>query len=212
MHCPKCGADVEAAAVFCSKCGAKLSGEPATILAAQRPSTVGQVNDAPEKTLWEGHYSARAMIGTWIGVGIVDLLLFVGAMYLMTQGHSYWWIPVVVAILIAAFAGVRYLIKRIGIRYRLSNHRFFHEEGILNRKVNPIDLITINDVAFEQGPIERMMGIGRIKIMSTDTSDPILWVDGIEDVQNVSTMIDKIRREEMMRRRVFYDASPHGHA
>jgi membrane protein YdbS with pleckstrin-like domain len=212
MKCPKCAADVDANAVFCSKCGARLAGESTTVVMPPRAAGAVQVSDAPEETLWEGRFSPKAMIGSWIGMGIVDLLLFIVAIYLMTQGHSYWWIPIVIAVLIDFFVVVRYLLKRIGIRYRLSNHRFFHEEGILNRKVNPIDLITINDVAFEQGPIERMMGIGRIKIMSTDTSDPVLSVEGIEDVQNVATMIDKTRREEMMRRRVFYDASPHGHA
>lgn len=214
MNCPKCDANVEAGAVFCSKCGARLIADtPAPSFGVGKSASgVRPANDTPEETLWEGRFSPKAMVGAWIGMGLVDALLVVLAAYLLIEKIGYWWIPLAAMVLFDLVLVARYLIKRIGIRYRLSNHRFFHEEGILNRTVNPIDLITINDVAFEQGLVERIMGVGRIKIMSTDTSDPILWVEGIEDVQNVATMIDKTRREEMMRRRVFYDASPHGHA
>jgi uncharacterized membrane protein YdbT with pleckstrin-like domain len=214
MNCPKCDTDVEAEAVFCSKCGAKIVPDvpAATFGGGKVGGAARPINDTPENTLWEGRFSPKAMVGAWIGMGLADLALVVIAIYLLTARSGYWWIPLAIMLVLDFVIVIRYLIKRISIRYRLSNHRFFHEEGILNRKVNPIDLITINDVAFEQGLIERIMGVGRIKIMSTDTSDPILWVEGIEHVQNVATMIDKTRREEMMRRRVFYDASPHGHA
>lgn len=208
MNCPKCGATMPAEAAFCQQCGTKLTaGPPATNpRGAQR-----SVADAPEVTLWQGRFSPRAMVGTWIALGMAAIFAVGVAMYLaFSPQRAFWWIPIVALLVLAAVTGVRYGIKRIGTRYRLSNHRFFHEEGILNRKVNPIDLITINDVAWEQGFVERMLGVGRVKIMSSDTTDPILWVEGIEDIQNVATLIDKTRREEMMRRRVFYDASPHG--
>lgn len=211
MKCANCGAGVSADAAFCSHCGKKLSAADTAhgtdAKASHGPVTV---SDAPEETLWEGRFSPKAMVTTWIAMGLIDLVLLATVVYMLVSGVGYWWAPALVALVLDAIIVCRYFYKRIGIRYRLSNHRFFHEEGILNRKVNPIDLITINDVAFEQGLIERMMGVGRVKIMSTDTTDPVLWVEGIEDVQNVATMVDKTRREEMMRRRVFYDASPHG--
>jgi uncharacterized membrane protein YdbT with pleckstrin-like domain len=208
MNCPKCGATVPAEAAFCQKCGTNLTSGPSPAV----PRSGGRgVADTPEVTLWEGRYSPKAMVGSWIFLGIAALMGVVLAIYLMTTPQfAYWWVPIAAVLLLAGVIAVRYFIKRIGIRYRLSNHRFFHEEGILNRKVNPIDLITINDVAWEQGFVERMMGVGRVKIMSSDTSDPVLWVEGIENIQNVATLIDQTRREEMMRRRVFYDASPHG--
>ena len=213
MNCPKCNAVIAADAVFCAKCGHKLaagSTAPAPAAALQSPRGARPA-DTPEQTLWEGRFSPKAMVGAWIGMGFVDAVLIVLAIWLMMSEYkAYCWVPLAAMLLFDGVIVVRYLLKRIGIRYRLSTHRFFHEEGILNRKVNPIDLITINDVAFEQGLIERMMGVGRIKIMSSDTSDPTLWVEGIEDVQNVATMIDKTRRDEMIRRRVFFDASPQG--
>lgn len=208
MNCPKCNMAAPAEAAFCPKCGTNL----ATGAKAEAPrSGARTIADAPEETLWEGRFSPKAMFGTWIFLGIVAVAAIVGAVVMMfSTWRGYWWLPIVAMLVLAAVVAVRYFIKRVGTRYRLSNHRFFHEEGILNRKVNPIDLITITDVSWEQGFIERMLGVGRVKIMSSDTSDPVLWVEGIEDIQNVATMIDKTRREEMMRRRVFYDASPHG--
>ncbi len=212
MQCPKCAADVTGDAVFCARCGTRLVANASNVaVAAGQPARGDKSSDTGEHTLWEGCFSPKAMVGTWIGMGLVDAVLIVLAIYLMFSEHkSYAWLPIVTMLVLDAAIVARYLLKRISIRYRLSNHRFFHEEGILNRKVNPIDLITITDVAFEQGLIERIMGVGRIKIMSSDTSDPTLWVEGIEDVQNVASMVDKTRRDEMMRRRVFFDASPNG--
>jgi membrane protein YdbS with pleckstrin-like domain len=211
MHCPKCGVEVVADALFCQKCGTRLdeSAAAATIKSAAVtvPSSRGGV-DLPEEELWVGRYSPKAMIGTWIILGVLAMAVLALTIYMWASSIAYWWVPLAIYVLIDAVVAARFFWKHISIRYRLTNHRFFHEEGILRRVVNPIDLITIKDVAFEQGIIERMFNVGKVRIMSGDTTDPELVVDGIEDVQTVTTLIDKTRRAEMMRRRVFFDASP----
>ena len=88
----------------------------------------------------------------------------------------------------------------MGILYRLTNQRLIHERGLLSRQTNRIDVIDIDDVSFEQGMTDRMLGVGTIKISSTDHNEPILVLQGIDGVRAVADQIDQARRHERLRR------------
>jgi hypothetical protein len=88
------------------------------------------------------------------------------------------------------------------LHYKLTNQRFFFQHGIVRRVVDRIEVIEIEDLAYEQGILDRMFGTGRIKIISGDRTNPVLWLNGIDDVQRVFALIDKARRAERMRRSV----------
>jgi hypothetical protein len=82
----------------------------------------------------------------------------------------------------------------------LTNQRFIHRSGILRRVTNRIEVIDIDDVQYEQSIIDRFLGVGTIRILSSDISDPKLIIPGIDDVVHVWEMMDKCRREERKRR------------
>ena len=86
------------------------------------------------------------------------------------------------------------------LRYRLTTQRFIHEHGVLTRDIDRIEVIDIDDVSYRQTLIDRMVGVGTIRIESGDRSHPELVLRGIDDVQRVSDMIDAARREERVRR------------
>jgi membrane protein YdbS with pleckstrin-like domain len=75
-----------------------------------------------------------------------------------------------------------------------------HERGLLWRRQDRIETIDIDDVAVEQGPIARMLGVGTVRLTSSDRSTPEFLLAGIEDVRNVATMIDNARRTERRKR------------
>ena len=66
----------------------------------------------------------------------------------------------------------------------LTNQRFIHESGILRRVSDRIEVLDIDDITFEQGIIERLVGVGTIRVMSSDRSHPELLMYGIENVRN----------------------------
>jgi hypothetical protein len=68
-------------------------------------------------------------------------------------------------------------------------------------------LIDIDDVAFSQGLIQRMLGVGTIRVTSSDRSHPTLALLGIDEVDRVSGMIDDARRKERRRRSLHIEAS-----
>jgi uncharacterized membrane protein YdbT with pleckstrin-like domain len=102
-----------------------------------------------------------------------------------------------------AIWGLMFLVlayRRLSVRYRLTTFRLFHESGLLSRTTDRIEAIDIDDVRVHQGLIERMLGVGTVKIRSSDQTDPELHLPGIEDVRAVADLIDNTRRAERERR------------
>jgi membrane protein YdbS with pleckstrin-like domain len=231
MNCTQCGAASPAGAAFCPQCGAALSsgaaaGRPATRGAQQlqggKAAVAGQ---APEQELWTGTYSPKAMLGWFIGAGLVTIA---GAIVIAMTGQDAAWIPfgaVVLVMWAALFAAALY--NRMSIKYSLTTYRLFHEKGLLSRTRDRIEVIDIDDVTLSQGLFERMLNIGTIHIISSDESlkqkavedatktgstivnpdklDGRLDMPGIDDVRRIADLIDNTRRAERNRRGVFLE-------
>ena len=65
---------------------------------------------------------------------------------------------------------------------RLTTQRFMHKKGVLRCVANQILLVDIDDVAYEQGLLDRFVNVGTITLHSNDPSDPVLPLRGIDDV------------------------------
>jgi membrane protein YdbS with pleckstrin-like domain len=204
MQCPVCDAPTVADAAFCPKCGAKLpavSSEPPVSATPPREtySTIKVPKDTAEEVLWEGSYSPKAMLGTFVLCGILSVALLIGALLLPE-------VALVGALMLAAIpvlwiaAGIQLLVRKLSISYKLTNHRFFHRQGLLSRVTDRIELIEIHDVTWRQGLIERAIGVGTITIASADRTHPKLPLAGIDNVEAVADTIDKARRAEQIRR------------
>lgn len=210
MKCPVCNAEVPSGGAFCAQCGAKLppaetaekTRSGGSTMTAAALSDAGAAKrraaDVPEETLWEGSYSAKAMIGPLVGCAVATVALVVGAV--MMRESSFWAVPLGVALLLWIFAAVLFLSRRLGVSYKLTNQMFYHRTGVLTRVTNRIELIEVHDVTYEQGLIERAVNIGRILITSSDRTDPRLWLRGIEEVESIAKKIDDARRAEQIRR------------
>lgn len=98
------------------------------------------------------------------------------------------------------------VIRMLSDHYELTSQRLKHRTGILFRKIHRIELIDIDDVMFEQGPIQAMLGLGAINLQSSDSSHPELCLQGIEDVRRVADLIDDARREERRKRGLHIEA------
>jgi uncharacterized membrane protein YdbT with pleckstrin-like domain len=86
------------------------------------------------------------------------------------------------------------------VRYLLTNQRFMHESGVLRRITNRIEVLDMDDITFEQGLVERMLGVGSIRVHSSDVSHPELFLHGIDNVAEVANLIDNTRRTERRKR------------
>ncbi|MCU0709830.1 MAG: PH domain-containing protein [Pirellula sp.] len=166
----------------------------------------------PESKLWEGGFSPKAMYGTWLISGLVSLAILIAlilvpwANVMELSLQSIWTFGIGVILLWWVLAIGTYLYRRLGMFYELTSQRFIHTSGILVRTTDRIDVIDIDDVAYTQGLVQRMLGVGTIKLVSKDRSHPNLILRGIDQVDKIAGMIDDVRRKERKKRSLHIDA------
>lgn len=168
--------------------------------AAARQRVESAPSTSSERSLWKGGYSGKAMYGTWVLSAIITVAAIVALIMLGNQNNLLW--PIGGAAIIAWWVIVlgMYMVRRLSVHYELTTQRFIHQQGILVRRTDRIEVIDIDDVSFTQGIVQRMLGVGTIVITSSDRSHPQLRLLGIDQVATVSNMIDDVRRDERRRR------------
>lgn len=159
-------------------------------------------NVAPERSLWKGGYSPKAMYGSWIISATVTVLIIVlGVMFNSGENANTVWMVLGAAIVIWWIVAIgTYVYRRLSMHYELTTQRFVHQAGILMRTTDRIEVIDIDDVSYTQGIIQRMLGVGKIKITGSDRTHPELVLHGIDKVPEIASLIDDVRREERRRR------------
>lgn len=152
-------------------------------LASGRPA-------GPEQTLWEGVPSIKSLtlaITSTVMFGLVvtaatalsfrPALRFIagisdGLAKTVTEDESSLKLAVVVAVALAIGARAVRLIWRIialrSQRYRLSNQRLLVERGVLSKTITEIDMRTVDEILFNQAPLERLLGLGDIVLISSE--------------------------------------------
>ena len=220
MQCNKCQAEVLPDAQFCHQCGNPLHGPTGTVTSSEETvrdrfaATVAEKqaapgaspdDDEPEQTLWEGTYSKLAMVGSWALAVVLTIGLVIVAIVAGFSGTG--WLIAIAALVVVWIALVLLLFYRqYSVHYTLTDQRFVHERGILWRETDRIEAIDIDDVAYSQGPVERMFGVGTVSIHSSDKSHPQLDLPGIEKVREVAASIDEVRRQERRKRGLYVES------
>ena len=208
MKCSACDADVIAGAVFCPKCGKKLEPDSGHAPAAadsavgadKFKAAIAPKDDLPvdqEHELWQGSYSWKAMLGSWLLAALATVALIVATVFLPPPTFMVT-IPLILVIWIGLLGYLCY--RRMSIHYTLTSQRLVHKKGILVRSTDRIEVIDMEDVTFFQGIVQRMLGVGTIKITSQDRTHPEISLVGIDEVERIALLLDDTRRKERRRR------------
>lgn len=169
--------------------------------AAERTGT----EEDQEEELWDGGYSPRAMAGNWVLSGMITLMLLVIWAWKVRNAAA--WTALVLGLLLLWIVQLLLLAyRRMSVHYELTTQRLVHQKGILRRVTDRIELIDMDDITFEQGVIDRLTGVGTIRVISSDRTHPELLLRGIESVREVATVIDDARRSERRRRGLHIEA------
>jgi uncharacterized membrane protein YdbT with pleckstrin-like domain len=152
--------------------------------------------DGREEDLWQGGFSSKAMIGSWLMAGSVTFVSALVVLGMFENGFRAWLAWLIGCGLLWGWLWLVYAYRRITCHYRVTTQRLLHATGLLFRVHDRIEMIDIDDVSFEQGVVERIVGVGNIRVLSSDRSHPELWMYGIARVRDVATLIDDTRRQE----------------
>jgi len=181
---------------------------PATGSGAGPGGPISPANKVLEKetTLWQGSFSGKAMFGTWILNIVVSILVLVGSFLLPLFGPITWMIGLGIILLLWIISTGIFLYRRFAIHYEVTTQRMIHQRGILLRVTDRIELIDVDDISFSQGLVQRMLGVGNITVSGSDKTDPVLIMQGIDNVDKVAGMIDDARRSERRKHSVHIEA------
>jgi Predicted membrane protein len=155
-------------------------------------------------TWTEGGYSGKNLRSMCLGVWLVTIL-FVGiGIWLMVKGHMadrgpiYWTLLLIIPVCAWVYFGTVYFYRTKTIRYRLTQHRFYNEEGLFTKTVDTLELINVEDMTLKQTLVDRVIngGTGTIVITSNDASHPTLKITGLENPRAAYESIDEMRRRE----------------
>lgn len=216
MHCTKCGGEAPAESQFCPHCGTRVGGaddgwdagladQAAPLRRSKAAFSRSEGDSPPEEDLWNGTYSPKAMFGSMLAA----VVLTVGGLLvvLLFARTAIGWNMLGIGLLVL-WGGLALVLtyRRLSVRYRLTSYRLFHESGLLSRTTDRLEVIDIDDVRVHQGPIERILGVGTVTIVSSDRTHPDLHLPGIDEVRAVADLIDNTRRAERERRGLYLES------
>jgi hypothetical protein len=188
MNCQACGAEVPAEGVYCHRCGRKLDGSGPSPADAARQ----------EIDLWRAVYSGRAMVPVGAALGLMSLALL--ALCLVATLRWHWglapwglWLAMMVASW--TYFGFVFFHRRWGISYRLTSRRLFHQQGLLLRSTDCIEVADIDVIRVVQSLPQRLLGVGTVTLLTRDIAHPKLVLRGIAEIDRVLGLLGGARRE-----------------
>lgn len=199
MRCRACGRTITDEA-YCPQCGARIQDDDGRSPHAVRDSVSNRRRSgrAEEVTLWSGSFSWKGLFRELAAAVAATVGLVYGKLNIIEPTVQQFAIPAIGVIWLAL--GLWLVYQKLSVSYRLTDQRLIHERGILYRRFNRIEVIDIDDVGFEQGLIERVIDVGRIRVDSSDVSHRRgLLLNGINRPRYVYELIDEARREERLR-------------
>jgi membrane protein YdbS with pleckstrin-like domain len=168
-------------------CAAPRKAEPAA------PATPRGAEEQ-ERDVWWGAYSSRAMLPSLLvcilwTVGVVTLAWFhawIGLSWDTARFLSY---GLVAAVWLAQT--VRWLYRIAGYTYRLTTRRLFVSQGLLYPPEPAIDLAQIHGVRAEQSPWEHVLGVGQVRIIRGNSTQPPMVLLGVQHPARIAAMIER---------------------
>ena len=150
---------------------------------------------AHENELYAGRPSWRALMSFYLGgIGLAVLVLLV----LGLLAGEWPLAAAIAAVLVVLTLLIGYL-RRASTKYLITNQRLRISRGIVRRHVQETRLVRVQNVNYQQGVLDRMLGVGTVDFDTAGTDDSEFrfdWVDGPEEVvRAVDHAIEEARAE-----------------
>ena len=118
---------------------------------------------------------------------VILLVVVVAAATYLTQlaGNKYaTWAVGLIALAVLVVWSVKPFLEWLTATYTITTKRLITREGLVSRRGHDIPLLRISDVAYDMGPIDRMLGCGTLVISDASTHGQVELHD-IPDVEQV---------------------------
>ena len=120
-----------------------------------------------------------------------------------SQWQNLGWFLACLLVLPIPFAIWKWLETRHTV-YTLTDQRLKFTRGVLTRTTEDLELYRVRDTRFEQGFFERLLGLGRIRLYTTDETSPEIVLPFIADAEGVREQIRALVEARRDAKRVRY--------
>jgi membrane protein YdbS with pleckstrin-like domain len=146
----------------------------------------------PRRLLIEGEELVLDLRPHWValvGPALVAIVGLIAAVWITpVMSDSTEWIPWVVYVVLLLVYPVPKLVAWLTSNFAVTSDRVIHREGFIAKRSMEIPLEAINDVRFDQGVIDRMLGAGTLVIQSASEQGRQVF-DNIRDPEGVQRTI-----------------------
>jgi uncharacterized membrane protein YdbT with pleckstrin-like domain len=146
---------------------------------------------AGEHELYEGRPSWRALMSFYaIGIGVAALVLVVVGLLADSWGTA-----IVIAAVIAALTLVVGYLRRIGTRYLITTQRLRISRGLVRKAVQETRLERVQNVNYQQGVLDRVLGVGSVDFDTAGTDDSEFRFEWVNHPEEVVRAVDRAVEE-----------------
>jgi membrane protein YdbS with pleckstrin-like domain len=212
--CPFCAETIQAAAVKCRFCGEFLNTEKAKALQTgpdADPESIEQ-DEEDDDSLFAGRPSLWGMASA-IVKGVVVLAIAWLLIKLPLEGYAARLLALKLTptqvfaisryrvIAGAAIGGLVILIlllkafKLKMIYYEVSADRIEWSRGILDRRVDNVDMFRVIDLKMRRSLLDCIFGVGTVELITTDKTDPEFEFEKVQDCRLLYDVIKKASLE-----------------
>jgi membrane protein YdbS with pleckstrin-like domain len=216
MHCWACGTTLLEDSNFCHRCGARVrrqqaseaaksvgagTSPPEQAEAASSPAEAPRYSPPAEAEVWVGRPTIGSLAGRFTFAGVCLLAIIGGLAYIWQRKEIENWQPLLwrVALVLLVILGLWLLVSviktKLTLRYRLTTERLIIERGFLSKRTEELDLLRVDEATVHQGLFDRLANVGNIVIASTEPTDPLHIIVGVEQPVELKEKVRQQTRE-----------------